>query len=80
MKLYKPILSSRKDKKYMVLTKNGVIHFGARTYQHYKDKLGFYSHLNHYDINRRDNYYSRFGNKNIKNKESALYWSHNILW
>ena len=30
LQLYKPVVSSRKDKKYMVLTKNGVIHFGAR--------------------------------------------------
>jgi len=43
LKLYKPVVSNRKHKKYMVLTKIGVIHFGDKRYGQYKDKLGHYS-------------------------------------
>ena len=80
LSLYKPVVSNRKEKKYMVLTKKGVIHFGARGYVQFKDKLGHYSKLNHYDKQRKENYYSRHGDRNTTNKESAKYWSHKILW
>tara|TARA_B100000401_G_scaffold13265_1_gene8338 strand:+ start:1833 stop:2378 length:546 start_codon:yes stop_codon:yes gene_type:complete len=80
LKLYKPVKSNRKHKKYMVLTKKGVIHFGDNRYQQYKDKIGIYSHLDHNDKERRKRYYDRHGDKNTKNKESAKYWSHKILW
>ena len=80
LKLYKPVVSNRKHKKYMVLTKIGVIHFGDNRYEQYQDKLGHYSKLNHFDKKRRDNYYSRHGDKNTTNKESSKYWSHKILW
>lgn len=80
MELYKPVVSNRKEKKYMVLTKKGVIHFGARGYGQFKDKLGHYSHLDHKDPKRKKSYYDRHGDKNTKNKESAKYWAHKILW
>ena len=80
LKMYKPVPSNKKDKKYMVLTKNGVIHFGARGYAQYKDKLGHYSHLDHNDKKRRERYYARHGDRYTTNKESAKYWSHKILW
>ena len=80
MELYKPIKSTRKHKKYMVLTKNGVIHFGDNRYGQFKDKIGIYSHLDHNDKKRKELYYKRHGNRDIKNMESAKYWSHKILW
>ena len=80
MELYEPIKSTRKNKKYMVLTKSGVIHFGDTRYGQFKDKLGIYSHLDHNDPKRKKAYYDRHGEKNIKDKESAKYWSHKILW
>lgn len=80
LELYKPVKSTRKGKKYMVLTKNGIIHFGALPYQHFKDKLGIYSSLNHYDPKRKERYYKRHGDRNTTNKESAKYWSHKVLW
>ena len=80
MELYKPIVSNKKDKKYMVLTKKGVIHFGQKGYGQFKDKLGHYSKLDHKDPKRRKAYYDRHGYKNTKNKDSAKYWSHKILW
>lgn len=80
LKLYKPVPSNRKEKKYMVLTKKGVIHFGARGYEHFKDKLGHYKHLDHNDNKRKERYYARHGDRYTTNKETAKYWSHKILW
>ena len=80
MELYKPVKSNRKHKKYMVLTKKGVIHFGDNRYGQFKDKIGVYSHLDHLDLNRRKKYYDRHGEKNTTDKETAKYWSHKILW
>ncbi len=78
LQLYKPVKSTRKNKKYMVLTEKGVIHFGQLPYQQYKDKIGVYSDLDHLDKKRRDLYYKRHGDSDDKN--SAKYWSHKILW
>ena len=80
MELYKPVKSNKKHKKYMVLTKKGVIHFGDNRYGQYKDKIGLYSHLDHLDLKRRKRYYDRHGDKNTTDKETAKYWSHKILW
>ena len=66
-------LSSRKNKKYMVISPKGeVIHFGDTRYQQFHDKLGAYSHLDHNDKQRRDRYLKRA--KGIKNKEGKLTW------
>lgn len=80
LELYKPIKSTRKNKKYMVLTKKGVIHFGSSSHQQFRDKLGLYSHLDHNDPKRRELYYKRHGEKDLKDKERPKYWSHRILW
>lgn len=80
--------STRIGKKYMARTKNGKwVHFGALGYQHYKDKIGFYSNLNHLDSQRRKNYRTR--HKSIKNSKgvpfykipgTAAYYSYYYLW
>tara|TARA_Y100000004_G_C8900806_1_gene406307 strand:- start:691 stop:942 length:252 start_codon:yes stop_codon:yes gene_type:complete len=80
LQLYKPKPSNKKNKKYMVLTKKGVIHFGDSRYQQFKDKLGHYSHLDHNDKKRKERYYARHGEKNLKDKERAKYWAHRVLW
>ena len=81
-KLYKPFKSKAKNKKYSVyVMKNGkkrLIHFGDKRYQHFKDKLGKYSSLNHGDKERRKRYYARHGKTNDKN--TAKYWANKILW
>lgn len=71
--------STRKNKKYCAY-KNGkmIAHFGDKRYGQYKDKIGLYSHLDHGDKKRRDNYYARHG-KTAK-FESAKWFSHNFLW
>lgn len=80
MELYKPVKSTRKFKKYMVKTPNGIIHFGDTRYEHFKDKIGLYSSLDHNDPERRELYYKRHGERNITDKNRAKYWSHKILW
>ena len=84
IQLNKPFKSKMKFKKYSVyVLKDGkpkLIHFGDTRYQQYKDKIGLYSHLDHNDKKRRDNYYSRHGEKDIKDKSRPKYWSHKKLW
>ncbi|MBC8307067.1 MAG: hypothetical protein H8E55_66320 [Pelagibacterales bacterium] len=83
-KLYEPFVSKAKNKKYSVYvkadTKSGkkLIHFGDNRYQQYKDKLGYYRHLDHNDKQRRKAYYARHG-KAI-GKDNAKYFSHKYLW
>ncbi len=75
--------STRKGKKYDVYeeTDKGLkylVSFGSKNYQHYFDKLGKYSHLNHNDDKRRKAYYKR--HKVNHPKYSADYFSKKLLW
>ncbi len=87
MELYKPVKSDKKFKKYKVLTKNGIIHFGDTRYQQYKDSIGDFKKLDHGDKQRQKNYCKRSGgikDKNGKltkdNKDSSNYFSRKYLW
>tara|TARA_R110002126_G_scaffold25743_2_gene87789 strand:+ start:1087 stop:1329 length:243 start_codon:yes stop_codon:yes gene_type:complete len=78
MEIYKPIKSTRKTKKMMVLTKKGIIHFGDSSMEDYTQ---------HKDEKRRINYCKRSagikdGNGNLtkNNKESSNYFSRKYLW
>ncbi len=51
------------------------IGFGNQKYQQYKDKLGYYKHLDHGDSKRRKSYLARA--KGIKNKKGELTWQDN---
>tara|TARA_R110000803_G_scaffold12929_3_gene36594 strand:+ start:608 stop:922 length:315 start_codon:yes stop_codon:yes gene_type:complete len=74
--LYKPFVSSAKNKKYSVYVmkdnKKRLIHFGDSNMEQYKDKLGEYSKLNHLDPKRRKSYLARA--KGIRNKKGELTW------
>lgn len=72
--------STRKNKKYDVFDKEGnkLTSFGDVNFQHYKDKLGYYSDLDHLDKNRKRLYYARHGKE--AEKGTAKYFSHKILW
>lgn len=91
--LYKPFYDRRitpKNKKYSVYVKENnkptLIHFGDSNYQHYFDKIGNWSSLNHLDPVRRKSYLARA--KKIKNhsglaykdKNSANYYAVKYLW
>lgn len=84
-------VSDRKNKKYtawlvsrmndggdVMLTRP--VHFGDRRYEHYFDKFGFFSELNHNDKKRRENYRKRHKNTDIDNPASPAFWSYNYLW
>ena len=51
--LYKPFKSKAKNKKYSVYVMKGekkrLIHFGDSRYEQFKDKIGYFSHLDHGD-------------------------------
>ncbi len=72
--------SKRKGKKYDVYKKNGdyITSFGARGYEHYKDKIGYYRSWNHGDENRRRLYYARHGR--TLDQGSSKYFSNKYLW
>tara|TARA_R110002073_G_scaffold138_1_gene1738 strand:- start:962 stop:1222 length:261 start_codon:yes stop_codon:yes gene_type:complete len=80
--LYKPFVSNAKNKKYSVYVMKGdkkrLIHFGDNRYGQFKDKIGHYKKLDHGDKKRKKAYYDRHGPS--KDKNSAKYWSHKILW
>lgn len=83
---YEIKVSSRKNKKYDVY-KNGkyLLSFGSlknekgEYYQHYKDTtpLKHYSHLDHGDKTRLNNFWKR--HKKTNDKTSARYWLR-FLW
>ena len=65
-------ISTKKNKKYDVYKKNKyLVSFGSSSNQHYFDKIGHYSHLDHLDLKRKNNYYKRFGKKEDAKFESA---------
>ena len=73
--------STRLNKKYDVFKNNTYItSFGDKRYQHYKDKFGFYSHLDHLDPKRREAYKARHKNDNIDDPQYAGYWALKFLW
>ena len=78
MELYKPVKSTRKNKKYMIKTNKGIVHFGDNRYSQFKDKIGFYKKLDHNDPKRKKLYFNRHGKTTDKN--TAKYWSNKILW
>lgn len=70
--------SNKKNKKWMVNYNNKWIHFGQKGYQDFTQ---------HNDLDRRRSYLKRSkgikdkkGNPTYKNKNSANYWSINLLW
>ena len=78
MELYKPIKSTRKNKKYMVLTKKGIIHFGDSRYEDFRQ---------HKNKKRQESYCKRAkgitnkkGEKTYNDKDTANYWSYKFLW
>lgn len=76
--------STRKNKKYTAVLQNEnnkqkLVHFGQLPYQHYYDKIGLYSDLNHLDEERRRKYQQRFGRLPLK-KYTPHWFSWNYLW
>lgn len=92
--------SPNKHKKYLAVVKNKKtgklrkIHFGASSYQHYKDltRIKSWKHKNHNDTKRRKNYFLRHSGVPLKtvaldkeiHKSKGIYnakiLSHKYLW
>ena len=80
--------------KYTAIMPSGKrVHFGHRDYQHYKDSVPksmggkLWSHKDHGDKKRRDNYRKRHGGVKLKNGKSAIskkyspsWFSYHYLW
>jgi len=78
LKKYKPVKSTRKNKKYMILTDKGIVHFGDKNYQDFRQ---------HGDKKRQEAYCSRAkaiknnkGKLTYKDKNTANYWSYHYSW
>lgn len=84
--LYKPFPAKDGKHKYSVYVKSEsggkhLIHFGYKSMQHYKDKIGYYSSKDHLDKKRLERFRSRFKNKYDPNdKDNAIWWAWNKLW
>lgn len=78
---YDIYLSDKLDKKYYGMVNNKKVYFGGdpKKYQHYYDKMGYYSNLNHLDEKRRANYHKRHGTDKAL-RGTANYFSSEILW
>ena len=81
--LYQPFPSTAKNKKYSVYVlkdgKRRLIHFGDSRYGQYADRLKHYAHLDHKSEARREAFYRRHSGVS-RDKNSALYWSQQVLW
>lgn len=75
---YEIHVSDKPDKKYYAIVDDRKVYFGARGYEQYKDKLGYYKAWDHKDKERRDRYYLRHP-VNYK-KGTADWFAKKILW
>jgi len=79
--------STRAGKKLMTSVRGKPVHFGDATREHYKDRTGLWSHLDHGDSKRRANYLARSAGIRdgqgglTKDDPSSPNWhSRRILW
>lgn len=84
---YTYLKSTRKDKKLMTIVNGKMIHFGNPEYEHYKDRTGIWSNLDHNDRVRRKLYLARAskikdkkGNLTKNDPNSPNYHAIRILW
>ena len=78
--------STKKNKKLMTTVNNKVIHFGQLPYEHFKDKTGIWSKLDHGDKKRQTAYLNRSSGHKRNGKiskddpTSPNYHARRILW
>ena len=66
------------NKKYMADVDGRMVHFGDRNYEHFKDRIGYYSSQDHNDPERRKRYYERHPKDYPKG--TADWFSKHVLW
>ena len=76
-----------KNYKYTAIIGNRHVNFGDKRYQHYHDKIGLYSNLDHNDKQRRANYRKRHsairkkdGKRAVDVKYSPAWFAYRYLW
>ena len=70
--------SPRKDKKIRAHLPDGsFVDFGHPGYEHYRDKTGLWSHLDHNDPERRKRFHARHRSYP---KWTAGWFAKNVLW
>lgn len=80
--VFKIFVSKYKNKKYDVYKNNSyMLSFGDNRYEQYEDLFGHYKYLDHGDINRLEQFRSRF-EKIYKKSDynNPIWWSWNYLW
>lgn len=78
---YDIYVSDKPNKKYYAKVGNRKVYFGKIPYEQYKDKIGYYSNLDHLDTKRRSAYRARHGAQGYQTKKgSAAWFSWNLLW
>lgn len=78
-KSYPIFLSDLINKKYYALVNKKKVYFGQMPYEHYEDKIGYYSDLDHHDKTRRRNFKSRF-ERLRHHKGTSSWFADQILW
>ena len=72
------IKSSRKFKKFAVVTPRGLIHFGDKRYKDYTQHKNEKKRISY--LKRAKGIIDKSGKKTINNPYSANYWASRILW
>lgn len=80
--------SKTDNKKYDVFIEDEgkekkILSFGHTDYQHFKDRLGYWKHLDHNDPKRQENYKSRHSkDKGViyNDPKYSGWWSYHLLW
>lgn len=79
--MIKFIIPSKGFKKYVAILSNGKrVPFGDRRYQHYHDKIGKWSSLDHNDKKRRWRYRRRHGALKCKDGRSCVDVKYSPAW
>jgi len=72
-------VAERPFKKYYAVVDGKKVYFGDKRYQQYFDKIGYYSHKNHFDKKRRANYKKRHeSDRHVK--YTPGWFSDKLLW
>jgi len=76
---YDIYISKKYPKKYYAMVNNKKVYFGDIRYEQFRDKMGHYTDLNHFDTKRRTNYKRRHEYDRHK-VASAGWFADQVLW
>ena len=76
---YEVFKSDKPEKKYFAIVRGKKVYFGDTAYEHFFDKLGIWSSLNHNDPERRRLYLARTASQK-KIPGTAAWFAREVLW